>query len=146
MGAAAMAGIMVAGGALNAYASAKEGEATAAQLEYRARMARLQAADAEGRGEAGAAQVRTAGSQAISQARADLGASGIEMQSGSPVAALAEIRAVSELDALMVKTNAAREAWGLRAEAEGMQYAAKEAKRQGRLGAIGGFLGGASRK
>ncbi len=143
MGQAAVAGVMVAGGALNAYATLKEGEASAAQLEFRARMARLQAGDTEKRGESDAARVRMEGSRAIGQARADIGASGLEM-SGTPAASLADIRQFSELDALMVRTNAARDAWGLRAEAAGMESAAKQTRKQSYLGAAGSFLGGAA--
>jgi hypothetical protein len=130
--------------ALASYGEFRKGETDA--KAYRAqRDAELTAAgDARGRGNTAAGEARMAGSQAVGDAKVALAASGVDTASGSPLNAILETRAMSELDAQTARNNAAREAWGHEVQATAAESAARNAKYQGRLKATGTFLSGIS--
>jgi len=102
------------------------------------------AADAQARGAAEAGKIRTAASFAIGEAKTQVAASGIDAQSGSPLDAMESIRAGSELDVGMVKSNAARAAWGHTYQASQAEAAGKNAWVQGGLAMGASFLEGAA--
>lgn len=114
-------------GGMGAQAEAKQQEAFARQ---NALLSRRAAADAVQRGEAEAGKAQAEGSRAIAQARASLGASGLEMTSGSALDALATTRLNTELDAQTLRANAAREAWGYKVEAHNQDMQAEVAGRR----------------
>jgi hypothetical protein len=83
--------------------------------------------------------------------RAAAGASGLDVNDGSPVRLASDTAALGELDALTIRNNAARSAFGYRVK--GMDYAAQaeldnmsseDAARSGELGMWGSIIGGAS--
>jgi hypothetical protein len=83
--------------------------------------------------------------------RAAAGASGLDVNDGSPVRLAGDTAALGELDALTIRNNAARSAFGYRVK--GMDYAAQaeldnmsseDAARSGELGMWGSIIGGAS--
>lgn len=128
----------------NAKAASDQAEADAENLLARAALERLQAADATARGHVEEGRSRMASSMEASQARADATSSEIDTSSGTPASVFGAKAAVSELDALMIRSNAAREAWGHEVQAQMDERAARSRQKQGRMAVLGSFLGGAA--
>jgi hypothetical protein len=108
---------------------AKESEAQLA--EYNAAVAQLQAKDAEARGVLEANRFRQAVKQVIGSQRAGFAAGNIDVGYGSTVDVQADAAFLGELDALTVRTNAAREAWGYKVEAEDLTRRAAISRMEG---------------
>lgn len=147
MGAAAVlggiaVGSQVVGGALQGYAAKKQAEIDSKVALQNADVADYQAADSEVRGGVEVGRVRRAGAEAVSAQRVALGASGVDMQSGSALDMLADTRALNEVDAQTARANAARESWGFRAQATQYRGAAARAKLQGKAAGATTILGG----
>src|SRR5688572_4523364 len=119
MGATAMAmlsGAQAAGSIASAYS---ESEALKAQGAHQKRMAginaelaEMQADDAIKRGDKEAEGVRRNAKKMIGSQRAALAAQGIEIDDGSALEIQDETRAIATEDALQIKNNAWRTAWG----------------------------------
>lgn len=134
------------GGLVGSIASAgdaeRQGREDAQAFERNARLARLAAMDAESRGAQEAGRARMKGTQVIGEQKVAFAASGVDVSSGSPLALMADSRMMSELDAQTLKNNAAREAWGLRMEADDLDKQAKRSRQRGRNSAYGALFGG----
>lgn len=137
-------GTQLGAGAMNAKAAADQANADVASLGMQRDLELAKAADARQRGAAEEGRTRMAGSRAIGEAKTAITASNIETSSGSAANALADIRMFSELDALTVRSNAAREAWGHEAQAAILEQSRKAKKKQGRNAVLGSFLGTAA--
>lgn len=87
------------------------------QYEFNAQMADMQAADAIRRGDKEASQVKARGKKMIGSQRAALAAQGIDVNSGSAADIQEETDVFSTEDAMTVRSNAWREAFGFRAQA-----------------------------
>lgn len=85
--------------------------------ETNARLAELQAQDAIRRGEEEAEEYKRRVRQVIGAQRAAFGAQGVDVSFGSPLDIQEETAQLGALDALMIKNNAWREAWGYRVQA-----------------------------
>lgn len=85
--------------------------------EWNAKLAERQAADAIARGQTAAQRQGMATRQAIGAQRAALAANGVEVNDGSAVDVQSDTAALGALDALTIRNNAAREAWGYQAQA-----------------------------
>lgn len=136
----AASGIMV-GAGISAYGSYRQGMAEERAAKFNARMARMQAADAAVRGEEAADAIQREGSQiaasqAASQAAGSVGGAGVDAQ------ALALSFEVAR-DADRARSQAVREAWGLRQEAREQKRRGKSAATAGKIGAAGALIGGA---
>lgn len=133
-------------------------ESQAALADYNAAVAELQAKDAIARGAEDEQRFRSSvrvliGSQVASQA-----ASNIDVGFGSAVDVQADAAELGELDALTIRTNAAREAWGYKVQAEDLRRRGEIARKEGvffeatgrqqqttaRVQAIGGLIGSGS--
>lgn len=140
-------------------AQQRAAESEAALLDYNAAIAELQAKDAVERGREEESKFRVGVRGLIGAQRADIGASGTDVGFGSALDVQADAAMLGELDALTIRTNAAREAWGYEVQAvdireraritrtEGRQLAAagREAARAAKIGAVGSaFLTGGS--
>lgn len=90
----------------------EEGEANKAEALANQELAAKAAADAIARGNQEASRTRTAGTKAASEQKVGYANSGVDPTVGTPVAAMAETRALTELDARTIENNALREAWG----------------------------------
>lgn len=150
MGAAATP-LMVAGGLLNlvgAGVTAKgqldSGDAALAAAKTNAQRMRTTAASVEDVARQDAARVRGEASQVIGQQRAAFGASGIDASVGSAANLAAYSRQQAELDALRLKNNAAREAWGIRTQAQEVLRQGRMEKKNSRVAAVGTIMGGLS--
>jgi hypothetical protein len=137
----ALIGMQLAGGVMKANAARKAAQAQAAQDEYNARLSEAAAGDTRLRGQTQESAVKELTSERISTGRAQLGASGVDVASGSAVDTLAGQRARGELAALVVRGNAARSAWGYESQASNFRAKAKYALEQGDDAALGALLG-----
>lgn len=133
--------MMVAGGAMNATSQYQAGKAQSQIAGYNARVAEAQAVDAIERGELEESRQRSSTQQLIGSQRARLAAQGIEIDSGSALEVQEDTAALGEMDALMIRNNAAREAWGYRTQAADYRNQGTIAKAQGTSQAIGTILG-----
>jgi hypothetical protein len=112
-----VAGVAATG--MQAVGAAQQGQAASRQAQYQAQVAdnnatiqRGMAADALQRGEVAEQQQREKTAQQISTQRAALASSGTDVNSGSNVNIQGDTAAAGEFDALTIRGNAAREAYG----------------------------------
>lgn len=137
----------------------KEASESQAQLaDYNASVADLQAQDAVARGAEEESKFRTQVRGAIGAQRAGFAAGNIDVGYGSAVDVQADAAYLGELDALTIRTNAKREAWGFNVQGEDLRRRAQIARKEGvylesagnayrsggGLAATGTILGGAS--
>jgi hypothetical protein len=120
----------------------RAGQYTAAVANQNASLAEKAAADAEARGRIEESRARARTNAAIGQAKAGAGASGVLVDTGSPLDALADMAYIGEQDALTIRRNAAMEAWGLRAQAGNMKAEGLLQKKAANYGAGATFLSG----
>lgn len=131
------------GAVAGAVGQIQQGEEAKRAAEANARMAKMAAADARYRGGVQAGQARMQGSQVVAQQQALLGASGVDTGTGTAAQMAAVTRASAEVDALTLRNNAARQAYGLEAQADEMKRQGNAAQSAARWGAAGSLLGGA---
>jgi hypothetical protein len=155
---------LIASAGVSAYGAYKQGKALKkageavqrsaedeAQLsDYNAGVAKLQAADALSRGADDEARFRDQVRGVIGAQRAGFAAGNIDVGFGSAVDVQADAATLGELDALTIRTNAAREAWGyqvneidLKKRGEILRKEGKNAAAAGRAQATAAYIGGA---
>lgn len=122
------------------------------QANYQSQVARnnaktqeYMAQDATARGERGEQAHRLNVARIKSEQRAAFGASGVDVQSGSPLEAISDTAMLGELDALTIRSNAEREAYGYRTGASNYMAQSKLDRMKGRQAAVGTLLSGAGR-
>lgn len=121
-------------------------ESQAQLAEFNANVADLQAEDALARGAEEESRFRTGVRTLIGSQRAAIGASGVDVGFGSAVDVQADAAFLGELDALTLRTNAGREAWGFQVQAADLRKRAEIARKEGvYLEAAGREAQGASR-
>lgn len=108
-----------------------------------AKLANYQAADALARGSVAEFRHRQQVGKLVGAQRAGYGAQGIDVNDGSALDVQADTAYMGELDALTIRNNAAREAWGYQVQANDSMLQASLARSQGITGAAGTLLGGA---
>jgi hypothetical protein len=142
---AIMAGLAIGGGILQARSQIKAGnaakqagiherEASESQAElsdYNAAIADLQATDAIARGVEEENRFRTSVRGMIGTQRAGIAAGNVDVGFGSAVDVQADAAFLGELDALTIRTNAAREAWGYNVQAEDLRKRAAITRKEG---------------
>lgn len=129
----------------------QQGDAQAGFLRTNASLADNQAADATARGEEGASSVTRATRALGGSQRAALAAQGVNIGSGSALDVVESDQRLGALDALTIRNNAAREAWGFQTQAAGYrsqadwtQSAARNQAKGIRRQSVGTLLGGAA--
>jgi hypothetical protein len=136
----AMAGIAATGVQTGLGVAQDQQDAQAASLrgrfqndvaERNAKIAERQGEDALNRGNLEENRERGATDQAIASGRATTAAQGVDVSSGSAAAVRASEQLVGQVDALTIRNNAAREAWGYDVEAANQRM-------QGRLALLAG--------
>lgn len=125
------------GGATQAYGQVQAGRSSARTAEFNAQMEELRARDAERRGDEAANRHRLQVTRMISSQRAALAAQGVDVEAGSALDVQIDTAALGELDALTIRNNAMREAFGYRAQAI-------DSRRRGRLARAEGVSGAAN--
>ncbi len=153
-----LAGLGIAGAGVSAFGAYETGQANAANANYQAQVARNNALIANENvalaGETGAAREAAQGmktASSVGQMKAATAASGIDVNTGSAAAVRTAAAKLGALDALTIRSNTAREAYGYEvasvsdtAEAELLTSEASRAQTAGDIGALGTFLTGAS--
>ncbi|WP_332774437.1 hypothetical protein [Pseudomonas sp. ESBL1] len=125
---------------MGAQQAQQQGAATAAANLQNAAFAGEAANDAIKRGEFEADQSRIDTRNMIGAQRAGFAANGVDVNSGSAADIQDDTAALGELDALTIKNNAAREAWGYRTQQQQNVLAANTARQSGRAGMFGSLL------
>lgn len=148
----------VAAAGVGAYGAIKAGQAKEAAANYNAEVNQQNAAIARENAliasESGEVQTQIAGQKTratISSTTAQQAASGVDVRSGSYTDVRSSERELGEMDALNIRSNAAREAFGYKAketseqnEASLSRFEGKEAKEAGYISAGATILGGAA--
>lgn len=130
-----------AGGA-GAYGAIQQGRGEKAAAELQASFLEAQARDALDRGVFEAATRRRATRRLLGGQRAAMAAQGLDLSFGSASDIQGETETIGALDALMIKTNAAREAWGLQSQAAMTRYEGKLKLRASKWQAFNTLLAG----
>jgi len=112
-------------------AGKRASDAQADLADYNASVADLQAADAIDRGKDEEGRFRLQVRGLIGSQRAGFGASNVDVGFGSAVDTQADAAFLGELDALTIRTNAAREAWGYQVQAEDLRRRGQIARQEG---------------
>lgn len=99
--------------------------------DWNAQVADLQAKDAVVRGAHDESRFREGVNQMIGSQRSGIAASGVDVNSGSAVDVQADTRHLGELDALTIRTNAAREAWGYQVQGQDLRRRAEITRKEG---------------
>lgn len=140
MAAAALAGA----GALSTMAGAQQQGAAgqaAAQYNYQTNQYNAQIAIQQAKDEE--AKLRVSARKTIGAARANYGASGVQME-GSPLDVLEESAANAEMDALSVRHRGELKAWSYKANAGLNLLEGESAKAASQIGVTSALLGGAA--
>lgn len=112
-------------------------------LERNAKTTELMGADAIERGREEESRVRLMGRRTIGAQRASLAAQGVDIGVGSAADITADTALEVELDALTVRNNAAREAWGYKVKAQDLRAEGHLTARAGKQAARNTLLIGA---
>ena len=145
--------------AVSAVGAMQQGKAAQAQANYQAgisannaKIAEYQATDAETRGQQDEARHRQQVQRFLGTQKASIAGSGFELGDETSQSILGDTAAMGELDALTIRNNAQREAWGFRvqgsnatAEAGLQRMAGKQARTSSFWNAGGDLLSGASK-
>lgn len=99
--------------------------------DYNAGVAELQGQDSLERGAIAESRFRTQVRGAIGRQRAGIAGSNVDVGYGSAVDVQGDAAYLGELDALTIRTNAAREAWGYKVQAEDLRTRATIARKTG---------------
>jgi hypothetical protein len=140
-------GIKTFGQIKQARAENKALEYNAKLAEQNARLQEAQAQDAIVRGQEEERRKRVQIAQTISDQRAGYAASGVVVDRDSALNVAADTAYLGEQDALTIRANAAREAWGNQVQASSYRSQSKllrRSKSNPYLGAAGSLLTGAS--
>lgn len=141
MGATAGIAMMASGAASKAYGQISAGNAANDLMGFNADVAEWQAQDALTRGRVNAKRMRQQTERTIGSQRAALAGQGVDVNKGSALDVVADAAYLGELDALTIRNNAAKEAWGYRTQAMGYRYQGKMAQREGQFGAFQTIVG-----
>jgi hypothetical protein len=136
-----LAAALFAGGAgLNAFSQIRAGLAEQSNANFNARVADMQALDAERRGEIEGRRVSLMANRLIGEQRAAFGASGVDVATGSPTLIYEDTARQAMADRTTILSNAAREAWGYRVQAKDLRRHGRYAAGAGKLGAAGSLI------
>lgn len=110
-------GMMGAGTGMSVMGGIQSGKSQKRLNEYNAQVATMQSEDAIARGKDAEERHRENVRRLMGSQRAAWAASGVDVNSGNAVDVVADTASMGELDALMIRHNAAREAWGFQNQA-----------------------------
>ncbi len=141
--------IMAVGVGMQTVGSYNQSKATKAAYTYQgqvnennAKIAQWQAQDALQRGATAEQRQRMSTAQLRGSQRARLAANGVALDEGSPLNILQDTDYMGEVDALTIRDNAAKEAWGYRNQAAG--YGSDAAMLRSRASAENPMFAGAT--
>lgn len=137
-------GATAAGGAIKAFGQMQEGDASAEMYKYKAAVAAQNAAYQRAAGEVSAQRSGMKSRFEIGQALAAQGASNLDVNRGSAPLVRQGMHDVAVQEQGIIRTDAARRAWGEEAEAKLDIEAGTQAKKASKIAAIGSILGAAT--
>lgn len=137
-------GSIVASTVVDAVGKVKAGNAAKKVGDFNANVAEQQAEDALTRGVEKEQTFRQGVKTLIGSQRAGYAAQNVSVESGSAVDVQADAAFLGELDALQIRTNAQREAWGYRQDAENARLGGQSASASARWGAASSVAAGAA--
>jgi hypothetical protein len=105
--------------------------AEADMMDYNASVAEISAAQAVEQGEVEANRYREQIEGVVGTQRVGYAGQGVDVSSGSALAVQADTKAAAEMDALQIKSNAQRQAWGFQVEAYDNKKRALYARHEG---------------
>jgi hypothetical protein len=136
---------LAAGGSLLAGASSFAASRTQAAIaNNNAKILQVQANQSRMAGQTAESQHRTQVSQLIGEQTAAQAANGVDINSASSSAVRDSTRTMGDFDALTIRYNAAKQAWGQDTEALNQKNTAAQSKRAGTMALLGSFIGAAS--
>lgn|SRR5512146_521159 len=145
MGATAAVSVVALGSGASAYGQMRSGKETKGIYDQNAQIADYQAQDALDRGVINERLSRRQTKQVIGSQRASLASQGVDVNKGSALDVQADAAYLGELDALTIRNNAAKEAWGYKVQAGDFRSKGKIAQREGEFGAFETILGSAGK-
>lgn len=132
--------LTVAAGVQQAKAATAAGDAQAAQAKENAKAANVQAQNAVLTGQVEEDRRRQQTRAMLARQRTAIAANNVDMSSGSAADILGDTAAIGEQDALMIRANAAREAWGYKVDANNSMNQGRMAKAAAKNQATGTYL------
>lgn len=132
-------------GLTGGYNKLQEGKSKRALAKTNRFIADLEAQDALDRGQEKEAIARGETKKLVGSQRASFGAQGVRLGVGSAQDVQQEALDIGELDAVTIKNNARREAFGIKREASAFDFSAKRATSAAKTEAGTTFLTGAAR-
>ena len=138
---AIMLGLGVGGQVLNFFGRRSATKDKQKALEFNAKVAEMQAVDALARGAEDEERFRMVVKGLIGSQRAGFAGQNVDVGIGSPVDVVADSAYLGELDALTIRNNAAREAWGYRVQAENFRMGVDAAGRANNFATASSLLG-----
>lgn len=139
----ASAGIGAIGSIQQANAAAAAANYNAQVQEMNAQISEENAEDALERGADEEQALRRRHAQIIGQQEAAMAANGVDLSFGSPLDTLVDTTYLADLDALNVRSNAARENYNYRVQAANQRAGAELFRMEARSARTGGFLNAA---
>ena len=127
--------------ALQGVADYQNSKQKAKALKQNAEAKRQEAKDTRVAGYQQGDKQRERGEQFKGSQRAQLGASGVDVNSGTAGQIQEDTARLSEYDARVIENNALRQAWGLESDAAMLDYQAKVEKKQSRINLFSTILG-----
>lgn len=132
--------LTAAAGVQTARAQSASAEFQEEQAKENARLAEAQARNAELAGQVEEDRQRQLTRKFLASQRTAIAANNLDMSTGTPLDILGDTAALGEQDALMIRANAAREAWGFRTQAVDFRNSGSMARAAGRNAARGTYL------
>jgi len=133
--------MIAAGGALGAYGSYESGKANRDIDRANAEVARMKAEQSVEAGEQQAAIQDVKGRQLEGAQRAGFAGQGVVSNAGTAGMVESSSEAMSEMDKLLIRTNARRQAWGYQSQANDYENQAEMAYKGGVTGALSSLIG-----
>jgi len=130
--------------AVATYTQYQAAKAQKKAAQYNQKIAYQRALDARERGNVAESQYRTRIGMLVGRQRAQIGASGAAVGEGVTARIIEDTEATGELDALTIRNNAEREAWGFESQAGGFGFEVGMAEIQGTVGTASTGLAGAA--
>lgn len=132
----------LAGSAMAAQGQMQQARAAKQEADYKAQQEDNAAVDAVQRGRIAQQEQRRKTGALIGRQKAVMGASNLDLSSGSPLDVLADTAMLGEFDAITIENNAAREKTVHSANAELLRTKGQNALTAGRTAATGTMIGG----
>jgi hypothetical protein len=136
-------GATVGGTVMSAASAYQQGQAAEQTAKNNAQMAEYAAQDAQRRGEEEALAVQRKGAALKSSQRVGLAARGLDLGYGTAADLQDQTDFFTASDVATTRTNAAREAWNMRARGQGMLAQGRADALNAQNQAVGSLLGGA---